>query len=272
MEDNSNNGLLTKIWGPPAWTTLESFAFGYPINPKEEDKIRFREFYNSVKHVLPCKFCRDSYSQMIKEPDTDLDNALESRDSLTEWIYNIHTKVNKKLNVTYGITLEDFRKKYESFRAKCVKDKLATGCNMPASDRTFAYKMAYNKDYPVIDIEIAKKFIPYAKLRGFTEDDFSFINFYSNFCKKYKDIYDNNTCDVWIHRNKLCDHIIKKIRTGVYKTLEDEGSEWAGLPSIYEIKLILHMTTTLVYEDVEKIIDKLPKIRKSKYILVKVAN
>ena len=31
LDDNINNGLITKIWGPVVWESLHCIAFGYPI-------------------------------------------------------------------------------------------------------------------------------------------------------------------------------------------------------------------------------------------------
>ena len=38
MDLNANNGLITKIWGPPAWEFLHSITFGFPISPTPEQK------------------------------------------------------------------------------------------------------------------------------------------------------------------------------------------------------------------------------------------
>ena len=125
MTDNSNvnNGLITKIWGPPLWTSLHCITFGYPIEPTPEQKINYKIFLEKVGDVLPCKFCRDSYKKFINEPDTLLDdNALKNRGSLTKWLYDLHNKVNNKLGFTYGVTYESIVNRYEKFRAKCGND------------------------------------------------------------------------------------------------------------------------------------------------------
>ena len=46
-------------------------------------------------YTLPCKYCRKSFKKFLKE--LPIDNHLDSRDSLTYWLYLIHDKVNKKL-------------------------------------------------------------------------------------------------------------------------------------------------------------------------------
>src|SRR5579872_3793999 len=38
---DSNNGLITSIWGPPEWESFHSFTFGFPIKPTEEQKLDY---------------------------------------------------------------------------------------------------------------------------------------------------------------------------------------------------------------------------------------
>ena len=45
IEDNKNNGLITKIWGQAMWESLHCIAFGYPIEPTDEQK-RFSRWVN----------------------------------------------------------------------------------------------------------------------------------------------------------------------------------------------------------------------------------
>lgn len=45
MDDNKNNGLMTKIWGAHLWEGLHAIAFGYPIEPTEEQKSHYKNFF-----------------------------------------------------------------------------------------------------------------------------------------------------------------------------------------------------------------------------------
>ena len=40
----SGDGMVTKIWGPVAWTLLHTISFNYPINPTLEQKHQYRDF------------------------------------------------------------------------------------------------------------------------------------------------------------------------------------------------------------------------------------
>ena len=125
--DNKNNGVMTKIWGPPGWIFLHSITFGYPYIIEEnnaehiEKKNDYKYLFNSIGKVFPCKYCRDSYNEYIKE--IPIDKYLKSRANLCKWLYIIHNKVNAKLGVP-KCNIPSFKQvqnKYETFRAKCKK-------------------------------------------------------------------------------------------------------------------------------------------------------
>ena len=48
---------------------------------------------------------------------------MESRDSFSRYIYNLHELVNKMLKKTSNLTYCDVRERYEHFRARCVDEK-----------------------------------------------------------------------------------------------------------------------------------------------------
>ena len=62
---NSPNGMMTSTWGPPLWHALHAITFNYPVNPSEEQKKEYFNFFNSLGGVLPCKYCRDNYKENI---------------------------------------------------------------------------------------------------------------------------------------------------------------------------------------------------------------
>lgn len=137
-----NNGLCTSTWGSPGWFFLHSVAAGYPLNPDKFDadenkpigttRRTYTTFFNSIGGILPCRFCRDSYMVFIKE--VPIEDYIHSRESLFEWVFLIHNKVNDKLGVKQTPKLKDIVDKYESFRARCPKSKKAKGCTDPAGN------------------------------------------------------------------------------------------------------------------------------------------
>lgn len=143
--ENRDNGMITKVWGPPGWLFLHSITFGYPYqidpqNPEHLQKQRdYRDFFTVLGKVFPCKYCRDSYQGFIKE--IPIEPNLGSREDLTRWLYNVHNKVNQKLDVPdCNIpSFETVKKRYEEYRAKCKKtpdeeaaEQKMKGCVIPA--------------------------------------------------------------------------------------------------------------------------------------------
>jgi len=99
----------TRFWGPPAWILLHSLAYFYQPSLKEEYTL----FFENLKYILPCIYCRRSFTQYIDELPIDLTN----RDNFFKWLYLIHNKVNAKLRGQGLLTwedpsLEEIRKKY----------------------------------------------------------------------------------------------------------------------------------------------------------------
>jgi len=70
----------TRYWGPSAWQLFHLIAF----RSEHPDDV-----LNDMKDVLPCKFCRESTTQFVKE------NPL--RGDPGKWLYDIHNMVNAKL-------------------------------------------------------------------------------------------------------------------------------------------------------------------------------
>lgn len=261
--DNSNNGLITKIWGPGLWEGLHSITFGYPKEPTIQQKKDYKELFILIGKVLPCKYCRDSYTNFISNGNTELtDEVMENRYTLTKWLYCVHEAVNQKLGVNYGVAYKDVVKKYESYRASCTKNKPIKdkkGCIMPLDDKAQSYKIASNKNCAIIPVDIAKQFIDYAKLRGLENQEFKFIEEYeknNNFKKKKTDV----NCDMWCKRNKEAFDIINAMRINAVPSLEIDG-KWINLPTVDELRLIMRLASNLGTEELIDLINKLPHNR-----------
>ena len=46
---NSNDGMLTTVWGPGMWHYLHTMSFNYPNNPTIKDKHHYRDFVLQLK-------------------------------------------------------------------------------------------------------------------------------------------------------------------------------------------------------------------------------
>lgn len=268
LDDNVNNGLITKIWGPPLWTSLHSITFGYPIHPTPEQKEDYKTFFRLLGQVMPCKYCRESYQQFISDGNTKLiDDVMNNRESLTRWLYDVHNAVNNKLGVDYGITYEDVVTRYEAYRAKCSKgDKLKIkGCVTPLNDKQLSYKMANYKECSIISLYIAKELVDYAKLRNIPYD--GFIDEYVNNMEQHK-TQGHTNCDAWYDRNINCSDTILKMRVNGIPSLETSG-KFNGLPTIDEMSLILKLASNLSKDELLEVLNKWNEYKKKNNVHVK---
>lgn len=233
MSDNLNNGLLTRIWGPALWTSLHCIAFGYPMDPSDENKKTYRAFFESIQHVLPCLYCRISYGEFIFTEDTDLtDDVFSSRENLTNWLFKLHNRVNQKLGVDYGVIYDDHKKKYESYRAKCIPGK--KGCLVPLDYKQQSYLNAELKDCPIVSLKLVQCFKDYAAQRN--------VEFNP---EVYNDIQKNsNDRSQWTQRNVECAKQIADMRRNGIPSVEQTG-EFVGLPTIQELELLSKLSTTM---------------------------
>ena len=135
----ANDGMVTRIWGPPLWHFLHTMSFNYPDHPTAQDKKHYKDFILNLQYVLPCKYCRTNITNNFKRyPIKSSDMA--NRESFSRYVYNLHELVNKMLNKHSNLTYSDVRERYEHFRARCtdeepklfkfIKDK-EKGCTVP---------------------------------------------------------------------------------------------------------------------------------------------
>ena len=250
IDSSKTNGLITKIWGPHFWEVLHYVSFGYPLEPTEQHKKDYKDFYVSVKNVLPCKYCRESYSNFILEEEkTKLqDTDLLNRDSLTRWVYKLHERVNEKIGMDYKVSYDDVYYKYENIRAQCIPANQS--CNMPIHLKANAYKVSERKHAPVISVENMLKFKKYAETRG--------VNF-NDEISKILDLPRNDYR--WILRDRLCYKIIKKMRIDGITSLETDG-KYKDLPTVQELKLIGMLSTNICCKDLTELGDKVQALYK----------
>ena len=92
-EHHQKMGMSIDIWGPAAWSFLQTSAFAYGKNPEqatETEQEHARTFFYTLPYMLPCSICRKHYLEHIEKHPP----AVENRDALTRWIVKIHNIVN----------------------------------------------------------------------------------------------------------------------------------------------------------------------------------
>ena len=130
---NSNDGMLTAIWGPGLWHAMHTISFNYPVNPTKSDKINYRKFILQLRWVLPCGKCRKNFGQNLKSLPLTM-NKMKSRETFSKYIYDLHELINTMLGKKSNLSYEDVRERYEHFRSRCTIKKRKNkenGCTEP---------------------------------------------------------------------------------------------------------------------------------------------
>lgn len=128
----------TKFWGPSGWELLHLITFEKGSMKKK------RELFSVLNKVLPCKYCRQSTTEFMKQ--------LPLKNNLALWLYDLHKMVNKKLSdqnlhVEPNPGFSQVIKKY--------KEKLHLS-ELPGKE--FLLSIAYNYDCKTHDENAHKQF------------------------------------------------------------------------------------------------------------------
>ena len=94
---NSNDGMMTSIWGPAMWHFLHTMSFNYPLHPTQLQKKHYRSFIDNLKHILPCGKCRTNLlNNFTVLPLTDA--HLQCRESFSRYVFELHNSLPVSLN------------------------------------------------------------------------------------------------------------------------------------------------------------------------------
>jgi hypothetical protein len=134
----------TRFWGPSGWQLLHLVAAN-AANAANTESAATRDFLASIPSILPCKYCRQSSVEFLKE--------LPVRKPYDRWLYTFHNKVNAKLR---GQAAEDPRvivpppnPSFEEVKERYTGYLARTPCAPPGLD--FLLTIAYNYKYTEIE-------------------------------------------------------------------------------------------------------------------------
>lgn len=119
----------TRFWGPSGWQLFHLVSF--------QKSEHVDDVLNFMKEILPCRFCRESTTQFVKDHPLRGDPA--------KWLYEIHNMVNNKLRTQAATdpsvidpgqdpSFEEVQKRYTDMKPKAVPG------------RDFLFSVAFN--YP----------------------------------------------------------------------------------------------------------------------------
>ena len=94
-----------RYWGSQFWFTMHTVAYFYSDTPTPTEMAHAKDFYTSLKSLLPCPGCAFHYSQMLVEHP--IENAIMSRMALMQWVNMIHNEVNRRLGKSI-VTFEEY--------------------------------------------------------------------------------------------------------------------------------------------------------------------
>ena len=106
--------ITPDVWGPSLWKSIHYIALAYSMNPTDEQKIIYKNYFTSIQAVLPCSICANNYARhLIELPLTD--EVLKNKETLVKWTIDMHNKVNEENGKTIysfddglKIILDDF--------------------------------------------------------------------------------------------------------------------------------------------------------------------
>ena len=125
----------TRFWGPSGWKMLHLITFSKP-----QVASTICDFFETLAYVLPCKYCRASFSEYTLEDP--IQNSCKSPIELQRWLWRVHNQVNAKLR---GQGLAHHEDPTFSAVSRIYKHKLAEGCSRTTFDGwDFLFSVADN--------------------------------------------------------------------------------------------------------------------------------
>jgi hypothetical protein len=110
-------------WGPGLWTLMYTIAATY--DPAEDDMMKLKIFFDSLKEALPCIECRDSYKSILEKYPFPIGIAKTNVD-LFRWVYKLNVETQKHANRPMKETYESVGYKYGVItRAPQQKSRIA---------------------------------------------------------------------------------------------------------------------------------------------------
>jgi hypothetical protein len=119
-EYDSGRGYSPHVWGTAAWFFLSIIGRNYKVDPTDADKKHYYTFLTSLKHVLPCKKCRENVKKHLRDLGftSYRCNHLKNRESFSAFINTLHNTVNEMLQKPIW-TFEAHRDYFENLRSGC---------------------------------------------------------------------------------------------------------------------------------------------------------
>lgn len=203
MSKTSQKNITPIIFGPNVWKTIDCFIATLPNKLNKNQINDCFNFFKSFETLIPCSFCRNSYSTYNNELDTNIYdlNNYKTRDKIIHLVFNLRNKVNNKLGMDYGITLNYYKLKLNNITTP--NDKNMEWAVFNIYNAPFIQKNTQKKIYNFLE----KEKIDVSKIKQFI---INIKNFMMNITEK--DItFKNKSFKLFVERNKKCFKLKNKI-------------------------------------------------------------
>ena len=132
-------------WGPVIWHALHYITLGYPDNPSEDQKQKYKLFFSLLADVIPCSICRNHFSEnLIKMPLSD--EVLKTKESLIKWLIDFHNVVNemnKKPIIEYKVARQLIENNTECKHNIIYEQKQEPSCKENLFNKLFTLNSFY---------------------------------------------------------------------------------------------------------------------------------
>ena len=137
------------VWGPHGWKFLHFLALAYPLEPTEDNKKHYKQFFELLQFMLPCSICANNFKRHI---ETDLpisDEVLKNRDNFVKWSIDLHNIVNKetgKREIPHEEALNLIYNNFPDNKSVDNKSNDNTSLNINSNNKNIEFKVKIKKD------------------------------------------------------------------------------------------------------------------------------
>jgi hypothetical protein len=233
-----HNNIKPCWWGSQLWQTIYFIVATYPENPNSEEIESIKCFFRSLKVLLPCVGCQESYSKFSCESNTNIDNIdnFKSKDNLIKFVFDLRNKVNGKLTHNYNINLNYFKKKISYMVINDNNNYDGRVCEMVEA--------------PFVSPDLEKKIFIYLKLC--TKNDYNFTRKILDISKKFMENpvfdYNNKIFKLMYKRHKKC----RKIMCKIYHRMSEGKYDIAQSFLVHDTELhdsLLHYGCSILHRE-----------------------
>ena len=202
-------------WGNKYWYMIYCAIAVYPSTPSPEQIKNIMGFFESLKTMLPCASCRESYQKFSLESDTNIKdlNNFKNRGNLIKMIYALKKKVDSKVGKEYYLTMSYLTFKMNNmickdnpneFNANTINECAFIPENLENKVNDYVYK---NKQY-IIDYDSKNTKNIIKKLKLFLQNPDVNSKHYllwierNNKCRDLMDKIEKNMCEKKYDTNK----------------------------------------------------------------------